>query len=351
MKMKFNFNFHSKSAGAKGQTCHLLTSGLRLIAYRMPLPLVTICRSASELESIQPLWELLLTSREYTVFQNFRWNRAAAALFAQREAPLVVAVESASGAAIIPAVFRKQQDEVSLLGEELFDYRECLWTGDASVLRYGWQTIAALGKPFRMRSVRGHAAGHWDGFSIKPFTRAMSSQMADPPPRPSKATKQLQRLQEMGCSVETLPATAERVEELYSCRSEVNGDCLFRDQLRRKMVARMAAESPEGAELHLLTHRDQFVAGAITFRDREWRRFYGTHYSQTWSRYSPGMSLVCWMRDQSLASGLNFDYMTGEQPYKVRLASSAVPLYQVTASAAQLAKIAAGDSEPLAIAA
>jgi CelD/BcsL family acetyltransferase involved in cellulose biosynthesis len=40
---------------------------------------------------------------------------------------------------------------------------------------------------------------------------------------------------------------------------------------------------------------------------------------------------------QSLGEGLDCDYMTGEQPYKLRLATSSVPLYRVQATADQLA--------------
>ena len=74
----------------------------------------------------------------YTVFQNFELNLLAAARFAEREEPYVVCVESERGAAIVPAVLRRRDGTIRLLGEELFDYRTFLHTGGDEVLRARW---------------------------------------------------------------------------------------------------------------------------------------------------------------------------------------------------------------------
>ena len=47
----------------------------------------------------------------------------------------------------------------------------------------------------------------------------------------------------------------------------------------------------------------------------------------------------------SLEDGLDCDYMTGEQPYKLRLATNTVPLYRVSATAERMAEIGAGRGE------
>ena len=47
---------------------------------------------------------------------------------------------------------------------------------------------------------------------------------------------------------------------------------------------------------------------------------------------------------QSLAAGLDCDYMTGEQPYKMRLATASAPLYRLQATPQQLAALGARSS-------
>jgi CelD/BcsL family acetyltransferase involved in cellulose biosynthesis len=48
------------------------------------------------------------------------------------------------------------------------------------------------------------------------------------------------------------------------------------------------------------------------------------------------LSLIYEVTRRSLEDGLDCDYMTGEQPYKRRLATSSVPLYRLRATAAEL---------------
>ncbi len=50
------------------------------------------------------------------------------------------------------------------------------------------------------------------------------------------------------------------------------------------------------------------------------------------------------LRGESLAAGLDCDYMTGEQPYKMRLATNSVPLYNVRATAEELAALEKRES-------
>jgi CelD/BcsL family acetyltransferase involved in cellulose biosynthesis len=52
------------------------------------------------------------------------------------------------------------------------------------------------------------------------------------------------------------------------------------------------------------------------------------------------MTLLFEVARSSLAHGLDCDFMTGEQPYKVRLATSRCPLFSVAASAQTLRSIA-----------
>ena len=59
-------------------------------------------RLSNELDRLRPLWNELFRHSPKTMFQSFEWNRLAAEVFGDRLSPAVCAVESDSGAAIIP---------------------------------------------------------------------------------------------------------------------------------------------------------------------------------------------------------------------------------------------------------
>ena len=96
-------------------------------------------------------------------------------------------------------------------------------------------------------------------------------------------------------------------------------------------------DCPEGAG------ENNDVAGAPhrpAFRRSGTRRFYTVYFDPAWAKFSPGHALIYEVTRRSLAAGMDCDFMTGEHPYKMRLATSTVPLYRVEASAEMLARAA-----------
>ena len=94
--------------------------------------------------------------------------------------------------------------------------------------------------------------------------------------------------------------------------------------------------------MYTLESAGTLVSALVTFRDGKVRRFYTTYYAQEWAHYSPGVALLYEATRRSLRQGFDCDYMTGEQPHKMRFANSVTPLYRVSATAEQLAEIASG---------
>jgi len=124
---------------------------------------------------VRSLWERLRAAGNYTVFQNFDLNLLAAARFAKMEEPYVVCVESPNGAAIIPAVLRRGDGTIRLLGEELFDYRTFLHTGDDEVLQAALGALAELGSPLEIVALREvDRSAVRDPLQIVPFAAAPS---------------------------------------------------------------------------------------------------------------------------------------------------------------------------------
>ena len=310
---------------------------------------LNIARSASEMARIAPLWNELLKGQAHTMFQSFAWNRLAAEIFRDRAAPYVVWAESDSGAAIIPAAINQADNRIELLGEALFDYRDVLCAGDHEMLRLAWQELAGLGKPLRVVSLE-RTDNRWSEFPIARFAKAPmvdSSRVDESAFRlaHSRLGRQLRRLQRLGISLHVRSGrNTSAVRRLYECkrnRFAADSGNLFTDQRRCDFM--VAAATMEGDRCEVFTLEKDggaLIAGLVTFRDGDIRRFYTIYFHPDWARYSPGIALLYEVTARSLAEGLSCDYMTGEYPYKLRLANASRPLYKVEMSAQELAEAA-----------
>jgi len=114
---------------------------------------------------------------------------------------------------------------------------------------------------------------------------------------------------------------------------------LFQDRMRREFIARVAAEAASRCDVYTYETNSELVAALITFRDDALRYCYTIYYNLRWSDFSPGQLLLFEVAARSLAEGLECDFMTGEYPYKNRLATGRVPLFKVEVGPEALAEI------------
>lgn len=281
-----------------------------------------IIENFADLQQVRSLWNALYQSLgdRVTLFQTFALNELAAQLFADRERPYVVIAENDSGAAIIPACIR--QTDVSFLGEELFDYREVLSNDDAA-LSHAWQEIDRLGAPVEVKAARGPSAwGENCPFAAAPFWSA-AADLA----RNKKLERSTRLLQQSGCEFHTFDAASKvaLVRQMYVLKSQQASGGLFRHARRIDAVVGMAERWP--AQIHVCSCGGEIVAAALTFLDGRVCRFYGTYYDPHWASLSPGIALLYRLVREAQSHGFDFDFMTGEQPYKLRFATGRVPLF------------------------
>ena len=109
--------------------------------------------------------------------------------------------------------------------------------------------------------------------------------------------------------------------------------------MRREFIARIASEAASRCDVYTYETNSELVAALITFRDDALRYCYTIYYNLHWSDFSPGQLLLFEVAARSLAEGLECDFMTGEYPYKNRLATARVPLFTVEARPEALAEI------------
>ncbi len=302
---------------------------------------LAIAGSADEIAQFRTLWERLAAAPGHTIFQSFEWNRLAAQIFSDEQPPFVVIAESDSGVAIIPACIDKRQRRISLLGEELFDYRDVLHIGDPTLLHDAWEAIfdyaAQNNLGFGFHSYRAESPDTgWHRLPLTAFTNAPCTYAKDTQPAHPHSEVSFRRLSRAGITRHQYSGThAQMLERIYSLKSQ-EPNSLFSDPLRVKMLLAMAHIAASHCEVFTLESGTTLVAALVTFRDRNWRRFYTTYFDRAWAKHSPGSTLLYLVMQESLASGLDCDLMTGDQPYKRRLASNAVPLYRISISAEQI---------------
>lgn len=287
------------------------------------------------------------------MFQSFVWNYAAARVFAKREVPHVIYSENGGGAALIPAAINLKRRIASLMGESMFDYRDVLFAGDERVLASAWYRVAQLRLYFSAGAVRGSTDTNWAEFNLHPFYRAPRVSPKETYPDQfisghNRLGRWFRRLERMGVEMRCRTGNESKlVRYIYAQKGSQhaeNGANLFADPLRQQFMMEVCSAVGNGCEIFTLESGATLVAAIVTFRDRNIRRFYTIYFDMAWGKYSPGMCLLFEVTRRSLAAGMECDYMTGEHAYKMRLATSVVPLHYADATPQMLAAI--GQPQP-----
>lgn len=311
------------------------------------VPDIRIYRSAQELEELRPVWRSLFSEQQGTIFQDFDWNLLAARMFADREELLVVHAQASFGAAIVPAVLRRRDHTLRLLGEELFDYRGFMHCGEEEVLVSALAALSRFSAPFEAVAVREcDRRAVMQDLDLVPFTASPSVNCAEVSSEQFanshlRLGRNLRRLQRLGLELRTHNGNqAELLRFIYAQKAACDPASLFHDQRRVEFMVEAAGLDPERCEIFTLQSDTRLAAALVTLRDDAYRRCYTCWFDAEFGKHSPSLTLIYEVTRQSLAAGLSCDYMTGEQPYKLRLATSSMPLYKLRASVEQLAALA-----------
>jgi CelD/BcsL family acetyltransferase involved in cellulose biosynthesis len=305
---------------------------------------------------LRPLWEHLCAAGNYTVFQRFELNLLAAERFADREEPYIVCAESDRGGAIVPAVLRHRDGTIRLLGEELFDYRTFLHTSDDDVLRAALGVLAELGRPLEIVALRQRDRSVVsDELALLPFAAApgvscrhiSTSEFAA---AHTRLARNLRRMERLGFELRSYGGGhAPLLRSIYQAKAGQSESSLFDDSARIEFLVSAAALMPDVFEIFTLENDRQMAAAVVSLRDKGCRRFYTGWFAPEYEKHSPALALIYEITRLSLADDLDCDYMTGEQPYKMRLATNSVALYKVRATSEELAAFARAREMPMAV--
>jgi CelD/BcsL family acetyltransferase involved in cellulose biosynthesis len=310
------------------------------------MPQVTIATTAREMAGLRPLWESLCAHGRFTIFQDFHWNLLALTMFDAREQPWVVCAQASYGTAIVPAVLRDSDSSLRLLGEELFDYRTFLYDGEAPVLACALAALAGLERRLEVVAVREPDRMEiYDRLQLLPFSTAPLVRCADCPAERfagahGRLARNLRLLARLGFEVKSYRGTnAALLRSIYERKAAQDPSSLFHDPLRVNFMVNAGLLNTGVLEIFTLEGGSRMAAALVTLRDRNVRRLYTAWFDPEFKKFSPGLTLIYEVTCRSLAAGMDCDYMTGEQPYKLRLATASVLLYRLRATSQQLAAL------------
>ena len=307
------------------------------------------------MENLRPLWERALRESGGTMFQGFEWNLLALRVFSD-QAPHIIAAEKDSSIAILPLVVHDRT--LTLAGSPLFDYRDGICAGDSAAFDAALEAAGNFRLPLSVAGVHGRAAaGRWSRLSPQAWTAApyisAGRITADEfVAKHARGRRALRRVSELGAQVRTMKGTAEAVERIYREKAKEPaswGINVFQDERCIEFMRAVVGLPNTRCELFLLEVAEEPIAALVTFADGQVRRFYTTWMNPTWGKHSPGIALLFEATRLTLAEGLDCDYMTGEQPYKLRFATGSAPLYKIEASAEQLAALSKETEQPVAL--
>jgi CelD/BcsL family acetyltransferase involved in cellulose biosynthesis len=298
---------------------------------------IQILKSAAEFESVRTLWDKLASNPDATVFQQFHWNRFAAEIFGERERPHVIVATRDRHAVILPLAIRNS-GTACLLGETLFDYRDMLSTGDSELELAALAEASKLGVPLEITALTPEAAHRWNIFELKSFCGAPRIARANCSPEyliesHRRLGRHSRRLSARGAQLKHRDGSdRDFIRDLYANKSRQEGS-LFTDSLRRDFMERVCHE--EGNRCRIFTYETStdIVAALLTLHSDHARLFYTTYFDPEWQAFSPGQVLLFETSAEVLSENLDCDFLTGEYPYKMRLANHSVPLMRLEASA------------------
>ena len=306
-----------------------------------------VARTADEIDDLRYFWESLEIQPSATMFQSFTWNHVAAKVFAEREGPIVVYSVDDSGAALIPTAVDLSRSRLTLLGETVFDYRDVLCVGDQQALSSAWSRLSEAGMKFAVAGIRSKPSlSSWSQFNLSPFYGApcispATVSASDFASEHGRLARWKRRLERDGASLKChTGGNSELVRLIYERKgnqpAEI-GENLFCDRLRQQFMVEVCRNVGSTCEIFTFEAAGTLIAALVTFRDRNTRRFYTVYFDERWAKYSPGTVLIYEVTCRSLENGLECDYMTGEHLYKMRFATSVVPMYWAEASPKALA--------------
>lgn len=293
------------------------------------------------LEEIEPLWRNAFERAPGSFFQRFEPSLHWARVYAADGSLRIWSHEP--GPAL--AAFTLHQGRLALLGQGLFDYVDLV--GEASLTAQRqlacqlldwdeWRQFDATGVPADSPFTEFWQAfaPEQKAFSVAPLLRYLD-RFSSAHPRLARRLRQyrrtgwvLRQVRERHERQAFLPWILEQKRQTLQaqgCSNVLDGDAA-------RWLQAMVEHEPVLTELWQLYRGAETAAGLLTWRSTSVRSAYTISYRGGAAAMSPGILLLYGVLCDSVAEGLHFDFLTGEQPFKLRFADARRHLLRVRRS-------------------
>ncbi|MGH9481590.1 MAG: GNAT family N-acetyltransferase [Terriglobales bacterium] len=289
------------------------------------------CVQGPDLAPVAEVWEAAFRARPASIFQSFTFARHWAAAFRQEAAVQVWFCRNPP--LVAPLVVR--EDRLGLIGEGLFDYLDLIgeaparWLYEVAELaqRASWSSAQFTGVP--RHSPHGafwQALGGTSAeYAAAPLRTEGGDVDAEHPrlaARWDAAGVELRLETELAVRRRVLAWLFDRKARALAARGERN----VLGANEQRWLAAMAENEPGLTELWSLRRGGEILAALLCWRTAAVRYAYTLSYEQRCAALSPGVLLLYAVVRQTMNQRRAFNFLTGDQAFKLRLATDRDPL-------------------------
>lgn len=285
----------------------------------------------TRLEPIEPLWRSAFERAPGHFFQRFEPSLHWARIYAA-EGNLRVWTHASEPAL---AAFTVRDGQLALLGQGLFDYVDLVGAASPAAQQQlarqlleweEWRQFEATGVP-----ADSPFTSFWQALQAESSFFSAAPLLLHPDrlrPGHGRAARRLRQCRQAGWELQQVGQGAERqallhwILEQKQQALQASGGRNVLDEAAVQWLRAMVTHAPELAELWRL-HRDgEAAAGLLCWRSTPVRYAYTISYRSDAAAMSPGVLLLYGVLCDSAAQGLCFDFLTGEQPFKLRFSDA-----------------------------
>jgi len=261
---------------------------------------------------------------DQTVFQGFTFARHWAACFADQTEMRVGWSENP--AAVVPLVRRGGM--WSLIGEGLFDYQDVIGRpGTEAALWTREQTDGHLQVTGVPEGTGQHKFWQQSGMEARQFSCAPTRVAGAESELPQEHPRQQRRWQAAGAQLEKVEGRGGRLRHLdwllehkaQGLAAQARENVL--DAGARRWLGAMVESELDLAELWSLRRAGETLAGILCWRSAAVRYAYTIAYDARFAALSPGVLALYALLRQTMREGRGFNFLTGEQEFKLRFAT------------------------------
>ena len=301
------------------------------------------CFEGSDLSALQTVWEAAAAAARPTVFQHFAFARHWARAFADTaETRIWVSTGDSPAPLLVPLVLRESR--LSLLGDGLFDYLALVGVGRRWQLQEAAERV--LGERWSEMNISGVRpdpvqAAFWHSLDAEAEPFAAAPQRHPPPggnavPLLEREHPRLlsrwRRARREGCYLRQETELRLRLELLDWLLAQKNRRCAAQGVTNvlgareQHWLRLMVEHEPQLAELWSWRDQNGPLSALLCWRTARVRYAYTIGYGTRAPERSPGILLLFALLRRTMEAGQSFDFLTGEQAFKRRLATCCQPL-------------------------